>query len=130
VLAPLLPAALFFTRIKPAAAAAARPRPLNHPSKQQPKPRPQIDVAELSGDLAGLTEAQLKTLGDWEAKFREKYGVAGQARGRRGRERERETERGMQKAAAAAAPHLLFSRRCAPLLTPPPRSSPGSQVVA
>jgi hypothetical protein len=37
----------------------------------------QVTPEDCNDDLAGATEAQLKTLADWEAKFDQKYGVAG-----------------------------------------------------
>jgi hypothetical protein len=37
----------------------------------------QVTPEDCNADLAGATEAQLKTLADWEAKFDQKYGVAG-----------------------------------------------------
>jgi hypothetical protein len=38
----------------------------------------QIAEEECTAQLEGLSERQLKTLADWEAKFRAKYGVVGQ----------------------------------------------------
>lgn len=37
----------------------------------------QVTPEDCNDDLAGATEAQLKTLADWESKFDQKYGVAG-----------------------------------------------------
>eukprot|EP00882_Tetradesmus_deserticola_P005691 GHRQ01005992.1.p1 GENE.GHRQ01005992.1~~GHRQ01005992.1.p1 ORF type:complete len:165 (+),score=40.33 GHRQ01005992.1:72-566(+) len=36
-----------------------------------------VTAEECSADLTGASEAQLKTLADWEAKFDQKYGLAG-----------------------------------------------------
>eukprot|EP00775_Hariotina_reticulata_P008133 gene8133-8327_t len=36
-----------------------------------------VTAEDCNEDLQGATEAQLKTLADWEAKFTQKYGVAG-----------------------------------------------------
>jgi hypothetical protein len=38
---------------------------------------PQVTAEDCSDDLTGASEAQLSTLADWEAKFVQKYGVAG-----------------------------------------------------
>eukprot|EP00878_Enallax_costatus_P002466 GHUV01002646.1.p1 GENE.GHUV01002646.1~~GHUV01002646.1.p1 ORF type:complete len:163 (+),score=13.94 GHUV01002646.1:152-640(+) len=37
-----------------------------------------VTSEDCNGNLDGATEAQLKTLEDWENKFRQKYGIAGE----------------------------------------------------
>jgi hypothetical protein len=37
----------------------------------------QVTPEQCTDDLGGATDAQLQTLADWEAKFLQKYGVAG-----------------------------------------------------
>ena len=36
-----------------------------------------VDAAECTADLAGLDDAALRTLGEWERKFASKYGAVG-----------------------------------------------------
>jgi len=41
------------------------------------RPPAQVAAEECNANLEDATEKQLKTLADWEAKFREKYAVVG-----------------------------------------------------
>jgi hypothetical protein len=62
---------------------AALPCPLLQscsPPAALPCPHLQVQADECTGQLDDVSEKQLKTLEDWEAKFAAKYGVVGQVR--------------------------------------------------